>query len=49
MILTIVAILVLLWLLGLIGHIGGGLIWLLLVIAAVVLVWDLVTGRRRVD
>ncbi|MBO0724438.1 MAG: lmo0937 family membrane protein [Blastocatellia bacterium] len=43
---TIIAILVLLWLLGLIGHIGGGLIHILLVIAAVVLIFQLITGRR---
>jgi Family of unknown function (DUF5670) len=43
---TIIAILVVLWLLGLIGHIGGGLIHLLLVIAAVVLIFQLITGRR---
>ena len=43
---TISALLVLLWLLGLIGHIGGGLIHLLLVIAAVVLIFQLITGRR---
>jgi Family of unknown function (DUF5670) len=43
---TIIAILVVLWLLGLIGHIGGSLIHLLLVIAAVVLIFQLITGRR---
>src|SRR5262245_46463715 len=43
---TIIAILVVLWLLGLIGHIGGGLIHLLLVIAAVVLIYQPITGRR---
>ena len=43
---TIIALLVLLWLLGLIGHIGGGLIHILLVIAAVVLIYQLITGRR---
>jgi hypothetical protein len=43
---TIIAILVVLWLLGLIGHIGGGLIHILLVIAAVVLIFQLITGRR---
>ena len=32
---TIIAILLVLWLLGLIGNVGGGLIWLLLVIAAI--------------
>ena len=33
----IVGILIVLWLLGFVGHIGGGLIHLLLVIAAIVL------------
>jgi hypothetical protein len=45
---TIIVILLVLWLLGLIGNIGGGLIWLLLVIAAIVLVYQLLTGRRAV-
>jgi len=43
---TIIALLILLWLLGLIGHIGGGLIHILLIIAAVVLIYQLITGRR---
>ena len=43
---TIVVILVVLWLLGLIGHVGGGLIHALLVIAAIVLIYNLVSGRR---
>jgi Family of unknown function (DUF5670) len=45
---TIIAILVVLWLLGFIGHIGGSLIHLLLVIAAVVLIFQLISGRRAV-
>ncbi len=45
---TIIAILLVLWLLGLIGNIGGGLIWLLLVIAAIVLVFQVLSGRRAV-
>jgi len=45
---TIIAILLVLWLLGLIGNIGGGLIWLLLVLAAIVLVFQLLSGRRAV-
>jgi fatty acid desaturase len=45
---TIIAILLVLWLLGLIGQVGGGLIWLLLVIAAIVLVFQLLSGRRTV-
>lgn len=43
---TIIVILLVLWLLGFIGHIGGGLVWLLLVIAAIVLLYQLFTGRR---
>jgi K+-transporting ATPase A subunit len=35
-----------LWLLGLIGHIGGGLIHLLLVVALIVFIYNLVVGRR---
>ena len=45
---TIMVILLGLWLLGFIGHVGGGLIHLLLVIAVIVLVINLVTGRRAV-
>jgi hypothetical protein len=45
---TIIVILLVLWLLGLIGNIGGGLIWLLLVIAAIVLVFQVLSGRRTV-
>jgi len=43
---TILVILVVLWLLGFSFHIGGSLIHLLLVVALVVLVYNLVTGRR---
>ena len=46
MLYTIVVILLVLWLLGLVVHIGGSLIHLLLVIALVVLVYQLITGRR---
>ena len=45
---TIVAILVVLWLLGFIGHIGGGLIHALLVIAVIVVIYNLITGRRAI-
>jgi hypothetical protein len=38
--------LLVLWLLGLVGGIGGGLIHLLLAVAAIVLVIQLMTGRR---
>ncbi len=43
---TIFVILLILWLLGFSLHVGGGLIHLLLVIAVVVLVFNLITGRR---
>jgi len=45
---TILVILLLLWLLGVIGHIGGGLIHLLLVIALIVFIINIVSGRRTV-
>ena len=45
---TILVILPVLWLLGFLGHVGGGMIHLLLVIAAIVLVINLVSGRRTV-
>jgi hypothetical protein len=43
---TIFVILLVLWLLGFSLHIAGGLIHLLLVIALIVLVFNLITGRR---
>ena len=45
---TILVILLVLWLIGLIANIGGGLIHLLLVVALVVFVINLLTGRRTV-
>ena len=43
---TIFTILIILWLLGFSLHVGGGLIHALLVVAVIVLVWNLLTGRR---
>jgi hypothetical protein len=43
---TIVAVLLILWILGFSLHVAGGLIHLLLVVALVVIVFNLVTGRR---
>ncbi len=43
---TIIVVLFVLWLIGLLMHIGGALIHILLVIALVVFVINLVTGRR---
>jgi hypothetical protein len=45
---TILVILLVLWLLGFLSHVGGAMIHLLLVIAAIVLVINLVSGRRTV-
>jgi len=45
---TIVVVLVVLWLLGWFAlHIGGGLIHLLLIVAVIVLLYNLFAGRRR--
>ncbi len=46
MLYTITVILLVLWLLGFALHVGGGLIHLLLVIALVVFVFQLISGRR---
>ena len=43
---TIFVILLVLWLLGFSFHIAGGLIHILLVVALIVLVINLITGRR---
>ena len=43
---TIVAVLLILWLLGFSLHVAGGLIHILLVVALVVIVLRLLTGRR---
>jgi hypothetical protein len=43
---TIVVVLLILWLLGFSLHVAGGLIHLLLVIALVVIVFQLLSGRR---
>jgi hypothetical protein len=45
---TILVILLVLWLVGLLSNVGGSLIHLLLVVAVVVLIINLVTGRRAV-
>ena len=45
---AVVVILVVLWLIGLVGNIGGGLVWILLVIAAVIVVYNLLVGRSSV-
>jgi hypothetical protein len=42
---TVIVVLFVLWVLGFAIHIGGGLIHLLLVVALILLVYNLVTGR----
>jgi hypothetical protein len=46
MLYKIAVILLVLWLFGFMAHVGGGLIHLLLVVAVIVVVYRLVTGRR---
>jgi hypothetical protein len=41
----VITILFVLWLVGLVAHIGGGLIHILLVVAVIMLVFNLLTGR----
>ena len=43
---TIFVVLVVLWLLGFTLHIGGGLIHILLVLGLILLIFNLVSGRR---
>jgi hypothetical protein len=43
---TILVILIVLWLIGFLMKLGGGLIHLILVVALIVLIIQLVTGRR---
>jgi hypothetical protein len=45
---TILVILMIMWLLGFSLNVGGGLIHLLLVVALIVLIFNLATGRRAV-
>ncbi|HEY5517541.1 MAG TPA: lmo0937 family membrane protein [Coriobacteriia bacterium] len=45
---TIAVILFVLWLLGFSLHIGGSLVHILIVIAVVVVIYNLITGRRSV-
>ena len=43
---TIVVILVILWLLGFLSNVGGGLVHILLVLALIVIVVNVLQGRR---
>ncbi len=43
----IIVVLIIIWVLGLVLKIGGGLIHLLLLIAGIILVVQLITGKRK--
>ncbi|MBD5655949.1 MAG: lmo0937 family membrane protein [Candidatus Eremiobacteraeota bacterium] len=42
---AIITVLFVLWLLGFVAHVGGGLIHILLVVAIILFVFNLLTGR----
>ncbi|MBN6889103.1 lmo0937 family membrane protein [Cytobacillus horneckiae] len=44
---TLIGILIILWILGFSFDIAGGLVHLLLVIALIVLIFQMITGRKR--
>lgn len=48
MLFTIAAVLFVLWLLGLFTHVVGSVIHVILVLAVIVFIWGLLTGRRTV-
>jgi hypothetical protein len=48
MLLLIAAILVVLWLIGFLAHIGGDFVHIVLVIAAIIVIYNFVVGRRAV-
>lgn len=45
---TVLVVLVILWLIGFVGNIGGPLIHLLIVVAVIILIYNLLVGRRTV-
>ena len=45
---TVLVVVLILWALGFSFHIAGSLIHILLVVALIILIFNLVTGRRRV-
>ncbi|NRG43712.1 lmo0937 family membrane protein [Bacillus sp. CRN 9] len=44
---TLIGILIILWILGFSFDIAGGIVHLLLVIALIVLIFQMITGRKR--
>lgn len=45
---TVAVVLIVLWALGLLGHVGGGLIHILLVIAAIAVLVRVIQGRKAI-
>jgi len=43
----IIGVLIILWLLGFVLNIGGGMIHALIVIAVILFIFDIISGRRR--
>lgn len=43
---AVIVVLFVLWLIGLLVHIGGGLIHILLIVAVIVLIYNLIAGAR---
>ncbi|GAA0480708.1 hypothetical protein IRB23M11_12150 [Alkalibacterium sp. m-11] len=43
---TLIGLLILFWILGLVFEIAGGLVHILLVIALIVFIFNMITGRR---
>lgn len=48
MFLLIAGVLVVLWILGFIGHVGGGLIHILIILALISIIYHVVAGRKTV-
>lgn len=43
---TIISLILFVWLIGLLSHVGGGLIHTLLVVAGVLFLFEMISGRR---
>ncbi|GEM01283.1 hypothetical protein HMI01_16970 [Halolactibacillus miurensis] len=44
---TIIGILLLIWLVGFVLDVAGGLVHILLVVALIVFIYNMITGRKR--
>ncbi|GEN58070.1 hypothetical protein GCM10012290_26110 [Halolactibacillus alkaliphilus] len=44
---TIISILLIIWLIGLMFNVAGSLVHILLVIALIVFIYNMITGRKR--